>query len=99
MAHLLADTGACHVLLGHDQPIRDLASDALKILREDPKHETLAELPDVSLVPLFDDIYRPVEEAFELLPPAKFDPGSCAVIVHSSGSLSLADFLFARLDR
>lgn len=89
VAHLLADTGTCHILLGHDQPIQDLASEALNILRNDSKYKTLHALPDVSLVPLFDDIYRPVDEPFELLPPSKPDPRSLAVIVHSSGSLGL----------
>lgn len=87
VARLVADTGTCHILLGHDQPIQDLASEALSIFKNDPKHRSPPALPEVSLVPLFDDMYRPTEEPFERLPPTKFDPRSLAVIVHSSGSL------------
>lgn len=84
-AHLLADTQAEHILLGRDQPLQDLAAEALQILQGDPKYSDLPKLPTTSLVPLFEDIYRPVDEASELLPPAKPDPRSVAVIVHSSG--------------
>lgn len=88
IAHLLADTRANHVLVGHDQPIRDLASEAMNILQRDPKYSDLPALPEVSSIPLFDDIYRPMEEPFKLLPPMKPDPASPAVIVHSSGSFT-----------
>lgn len=70
----------------------------MNILREDPKYKALPVLPNVSLVPLFDEIYRPADEPFELLPPLRPDPRSLAVIVHSSGEFgSIVSFSANRI--
>ncbi|KAJ7819956.1 hypothetical protein B0H14DRAFT_3089317 [Mycena olivaceomarginata] len=73
-----------HLLIGHDPAMLALATDATQFLKE--KYSTA--VPDISYIPLFEDLFRP--DSNILTPediPYEYDgPDSPAVICHSSGS-------------
>jgi hypothetical protein len=73
-----------HLLIGHDPAMLALATDATQFLKE--KYSTA--VPDISYIPLFEDLFRP--DSNILTPediPYEYDgPDSPAVICHSSGA-------------
>ncbi|KAJ7894322.1 hypothetical protein B0H14DRAFT_802925 [Mycena olivaceomarginata] len=86
IAHLLDKVGVKHLVIGHEPSMQDLAAAALDILKE--KHPQ-RELPDVSHVPLFEELFFP-ENARTLTPesvPYEYKgPDAIVLILHSSGS-------------
>ncbi|KAF7349949.1 Acetyl-CoA synthetase-like protein [Mycena venus] len=86
IAHLLDKVGVKHLLVGHEPSMQDLAAAAFDILVEKyPQRE----LPDVSHVPLFEELFFP-ENVRTLTPesvPYEYKgPDAIVLILHSSGS-------------
>jgi hypothetical protein len=72
-----------HLLIGHDPAMLALATDATQVLKE--KYSPA--VPDISYVPLFDDLFRPDPKILtpEDIAYEYHGPDSLAVICHSSG--------------
>jgi len=84
IAHLLAETGAEHILVGVEPYMREQATAAVKeVITSYGK--TIE--PSVSLMPIFEDLYLK-DIPFEALPPREWDYSATTLIVHSSGSTS-----------
>lgn len=81
VAHLLRKANVAHVLVGPENALQGLIASSLALLdgEEDLK-------PSISVIPAFDQVYRPDSEPFEPLDPGKFKLENAAVILHSSGS-------------
>lgn len=104
IAHLIDKVGVNHLLIGHEPAMLELANDALDILRS---QYPLTAAPDVSYVPLFEDLFLPSSERSLVLdlPYEYKGPDATACIMHSSGSSCeisvgyLSPTLFYRLYR
>ncbi|KAJ6471946.1 hypothetical protein C8R45DRAFT_1013633 [Mycena sanguinolenta] len=86
IAHLLSDVGVEHILIGHEPAMMELATAALTILKNDSPH---APCPDISYIPLFEDLFLPAAERTILpedLPYEYKGPDAPACVIHSSGS-------------
>ncbi|KAJ7648213.1 hypothetical protein DFH06DRAFT_1050166 [Mycena polygramma] len=84
VAHLISQAGVSHVLIGHEAAMVQLMEGAVALLKE--KYPTTV-VPDVSYVPLFDDLFNPAAQtAPEDLPYEYTGPDTIAFISHSSGS-------------
>ncbi|KAJ6471951.1 hypothetical protein C8R45DRAFT_836164 [Mycena sanguinolenta] len=88
VAHLV--NGACveHLLIGHEPAMLELATAALSILKNDSSH---GPCPDISYIPLFEDLFLPAAERTILpedLPYECNGPDAPACVIHSSGSTS-----------
>ncbi|KAJ7191755.1 hypothetical protein B0H12DRAFT_1039746 [Mycena haematopus] len=84
VAHLIAKANVKYVLLGHEPAMQELMTAALTILKTDP----LGNLPDVSLAPLFEDLFLENSTLIspDTLPYEYHGPDATACIMHSSGS-------------
>jgi acyl-CoA synthetase (AMP-forming)/AMP-acid ligase II len=83
VAHLIFEAGVSHLLIGHEPAMIHLAESAVTILKE---KYPLSVVPDVSYIPLFEDIFisdTPVVP--EALPFEYHGPDATAYILHSSG--------------
>ncbi|KAJ7449028.1 hypothetical protein B0H11DRAFT_2079248 [Mycena galericulata] len=86
VAHLIDKVGVKHLLIGHEPAMLELANAAVDILKE---KYPLTSRPDVSYVPLFEDLFLPESERLlgpDDLPYEYKGPDSPACIFHSSGS-------------
>ncbi|KAJ6629893.1 hypothetical protein B0H10DRAFT_1775629 [Mycena sp. CBHHK59/15] len=85
VAHLVSKVGVSHILTGNEPAMVTLAKDALKILMDQSLGRNL---PDVSPVPLFEDLFLPSGHPVraEDLPYEYKGPDVTAMILHSSGS-------------
>jgi acyl-CoA synthetase (AMP-forming)/AMP-acid ligase II len=87
VAHLIDKVGVRHLLIGHEPAMQDLANAALGILG---KQYPLRTAPDVSHVPLFEELFLPASEQHmdiaAALPYEYKGPDATVVILHSSGS-------------
>ncbi|KAJ6555930.1 hypothetical protein B0H19DRAFT_1210704 [Mycena capillaripes] len=86
IAHLLDKVGVKHLLIGHESSMQELAVAALDILKEKYRQR---ELPDVSHVPLFEELFFPENERTltpESVPYEYKGPDATVLILHSSGS-------------
>lgn len=84
VAHLVAKARVKHVLIGHEPAMLELMNAALNILKTDP----LADVPDVSYAPLFEDLFLEDSPLIspDTLPYEYNGPDETACIMHSSGS-------------
>ncbi|KAF8161947.1 hypothetical protein K438DRAFT_1909851 [Mycena galopus ATCC 62051] len=86
VAHLVDKVGVKHILVGQEPAMMDLATTALNILKSDyPQRKS----PDLSRVPLFEDIFLPESDRTmkpDTLPYEYKGPDATACIMHSSGS-------------
>ncbi|KAF8195302.1 hypothetical protein K438DRAFT_1968611 [Mycena galopus ATCC 62051] len=84
VAHLISKAAVKHVLIGHEPAMLELITSALNILRE----TSLAAPPDVSYVPLFEELFlgnsNPISP--DTLPYEYKGPDATSCIMHSSGS-------------
>ncbi|KAJ6471937.1 hypothetical protein C8R45DRAFT_1104158 [Mycena sanguinolenta] len=88
IAHLVNNTGVEHLLIGHEPAVLELATAALSILKNDSSHGSC---PDISYIPLFEDLFLPAAERTILpedLPHEYNGPDAPACVIHSSGSTS-----------
>ncbi|KAJ7325472.1 hypothetical protein DFH08DRAFT_886685 [Mycena albidolilacea] len=86
VAHLVDQVGVKHLLVGHEPAMLALATDALNILKD---NSPLRDSPDISYVPLFEDLFLPDRERTILpdaIPYEYKGPDAPACIMHSSGS-------------
>ncbi|KAJ7655842.1 hypothetical protein DFH06DRAFT_992336 [Mycena polygramma] len=86
IAHLISKAEVKHLLIGHEVAMADLANSAIQILKEE---YPVAAVPDVSLVPLFDELFLPASNnavSPEDLPYENMGSDAIACIMHSSGS-------------
>jgi acyl-CoA synthetase (AMP-forming)/AMP-acid ligase II len=86
VAHLMFKAGVSHLLIGHEPAMADIAKHALEIFKDQFPDSTV---PDVSLVPLFDDLFLPAVENLPgpgTLPYEYMGPDATALIAHSSGA-------------
>ncbi|KAJ6472708.1 hypothetical protein C8R47DRAFT_1295530, partial [Mycena vitilis] len=86
IAHLIRKAEVKHLLIGHEAAMSDLANNAIRILKEE---YPVAVVPDVSLVPLFDELFLPASRnriSPEDLPYENMGSDAIACIMHSSGS-------------
>ncbi|KAJ7929762.1 hypothetical protein B0H13DRAFT_2652291 [Mycena leptocephala] len=86
VAHLIFETGVSHLLIGHEPAMIYLAESAITILKE---KYPLSVVPNVSYIPLFEDLFIPVSDTPvtpEALPFEYQGPDATAYILHSSGS-------------
>ncbi|KAJ6583069.1 hypothetical protein DFH09DRAFT_978909 [Mycena vulgaris] len=87
VAYLIDKVGVSHLLIGHEPAMLDLAKNALDILRA---QYPLRTAPDVSYVPLFEDLFLPAsgrhENIRDALPYEYKGPDATVCIMHSSGS-------------
>ena len=84
VAHLLSEVGATHMIVGIEDNLKNNANAALEELKGKG-----ANVPDVSQVPTFHDIYEPsLRSDFKLLPRTKIDIRDRSVILHTSGAPS-----------
>lgn len=81
IAHLLSKTKVSHVFVGVEQAMHDLVAASLKVMEEPGDKK-----PETSVMPLFEEIYKPLTESFELLSVEKPALETTAIILHSSGS-------------
>jgi hypothetical protein len=79
--------GVHQLLIGHEPAMQDLANGALSILG---KQYPLRTAPDVSHVPLFEELFLPASEQYADIPaelPYEYKgPDATVVIFHTSGS-------------
>ncbi|KAJ7449030.1 hypothetical protein B0H11DRAFT_2079260 [Mycena galericulata] len=86
VAHLIDKVGVKHLLIGQEPAMLELANAAGDILKE---KYPLTSRPDMSYVPLFEDLFLPESERLlgpDDLPYEYKGPDSPACIFHSSGS-------------
>lgn len=86
VAYLISKTNVAHVLVGRDQAMLDLANNSLEILRTQYPN---AIVPDLSPIPLFEDLYLPPSEVCiqsEDVPFEHQDPDAIVFYFHSSGT-------------
>ncbi|KAJ7448015.1 hypothetical protein FB451DRAFT_1289566 [Mycena latifolia] len=86
VAHLIDKAGVNHLLIGHDSSMLELANGALEILAS--KYPS-RKAPDVSYVPLFEELFLPASERKmtpDSVPYEYKGPDACIIIMHSSGS-------------
>lgn len=86
VAHLIDKAEVKHLLIGHEPSMLELANRALDILKSRDSSRTT---PDVSHVPLFEDLFLPASERNltpDSLPLEDRGPKACVCIMHSSGS-------------
>ncbi|KAJ7083262.1 hypothetical protein C8R44DRAFT_822628 [Mycena epipterygia] len=85
VAHLIDKVGINHLLIGNEPAMLELANNALDILKG---QYPLTAAPDVSYVPLFEDLFLPASERSPVLdlPYEYKGPDATACIMHSSGS-------------
>ncbi|KAJ7193924.1 hypothetical protein GGX14DRAFT_378403 [Mycena pura] len=85
VAYLISKAGVSHLLIGHEPAMARLAEDAVRVLQKDYPPMVI---PDISYVPLFEDLFNigdaPVKP--ETLPFEYNGPDATAFIAHSSGS-------------
>ncbi|KAJ4474858.1 hypothetical protein J3R30DRAFT_617678 [Lentinula aciculospora] len=84
VAHLISKVGVTLILTGHESSMQDLVREALDIVAIS---STLENIPQVSLEPLFEDLFLhdPIDNA-EDLPLQRQDPEEILMYIHSSGS-------------
>ncbi|KAJ7618639.1 hypothetical protein FB45DRAFT_1097256 [Roridomyces roridus] len=85
IAHLIEKVGVKHLLIGHEPAMSKLATEALEILGK--KGAIL--VPDVSLVPLFDELFLPSSTTAITPDSLAYEykgPDATLWIMHSSGS-------------
>ena len=80
IAHLITNIHARYLLIGAEQTIQELASHVFKIM-----DESGAQLPHVTIMPAFEDLYLPDEYPLRPLPPVHLAMNDPALIMHSSG--------------
>ncbi|KAH9934343.1 uncharacterized protein B0H18DRAFT_870080 [Fomitopsis serialis] len=90
VAHLIDKVGVCHVLVGREPAMQDLANEALGILITRYGAE---KLPTFSPMPLFEELFLSTEAGCsESLPvPPLYvykGPDTVVMVLHSSGSIS-----------
>ena len=81
VVHLLTKTHIGHLIVGPEEPLQRLAHDALKKMEEQGQ-----DVPSMSTMPVFEDLYRE-EENFTLLSEYKEDMLEVTLYLHSSGLL------------
>lgn len=92
VAHLVSKGRVSHLLIGHEPAMVELAKDALRILKEE--YPPMVVAPDVTYLPLFQDLFLPVSESSgmtpEALPYEYHGPDVIACMMHSSGTLRIS---------
>ncbi|KAJ7753642.1 hypothetical protein DFH07DRAFT_921322 [Mycena maculata] len=82
IAHLLHKTGVRHLLIGPEPTMIQLATDALVILKEEYLPTVI---PDVSYVPLFQDLFDQISDIDPTSLPFEYHgPDATAFMAHSS---------------
>ncbi|KAK6966634.1 acetyl-CoA synthetase-like protein [Favolaschia claudopus] len=86
IAHLIEKTAVQHLLIGHEPSMLELVNTSLDILRD---RSPTCRLPDVSYVPLFEQLFLPEDQRISTpndIPYEYSGPDHTALIMHSSGS-------------
>lgn len=81
VAHLFRKANVSHILLGPESTSQDLVASSLALVEGSEESK-----PRVSIIPTFNEIYRPMTEPFEPLQPREFNIEDAVIILHSSGS-------------
>jgi hypothetical protein len=85
VAYLIDKVGVNYLLIGHEPTMQDLSANAIQILKNQYPGTAV---PDVSYVPLFEDLFLPQSEgslAPEDIPYEYHGPDAPAMVIHSSG--------------
>jgi hypothetical protein len=82
IAHLLAKTDTCHLLVGREDALKSLAEASLQQLLQNSDREI-----ESSPMPIFEDLYDNGGDAedFEMLEELKLSGDTPAAYLHSSG--------------
>ncbi|KAJ7233038.1 hypothetical protein C8J57DRAFT_1090832 [Mycena rebaudengoi] len=85
VAYLIDKVGVNYLLIGHEPTMQDISANAIQILKDQYPGTAV---PDVSYVPLFEDLFLPQSEgslAPEDIPYEYHGPDAPALVIHSSG--------------
>lgn len=83
VAHLLKKVSVKHLLVGREQAMTDLANKAFEILLQE---QTSVQLPTLSPMPVFEDLYHKMDNRSEKLTTFNRQSHEVAIYLHSSGS-------------